>query len=87
MIDEMEPYWLAESDQTSPYIGSKPCSLKNLRLATTSWPSGSGWESNPPNIVVRRFTGFEDRGGHQSRFRSLTFRAIAEFAITSSIRS
>src|SRR5262249_32434100 len=32
--------------------------------------NGSGWESNPPNSGVRRFTGFEDRDGHQSRIRS-----------------
>src|SRR4029079_11671380 len=32
--------------------------------------SGSVGESNPPNVGVRRFLGFEDRDGHQSRIHS-----------------
>lgn len=32
--------------------------------------SGSGWESNPPDALFRRHTGFEARGGHQSRVHS-----------------
>lgn len=37
---------------------------------------GSGWESNPPNVGIRRPAGFEDRDGHQIRLHSPLVAAL-----------
>ena len=46
-------------------------SLREIARQSQRLPqSGSGWESNPPNVGIRRSAGFEDRDGHQSRIHS-----------------
>ena len=64
VLDRSEP-------QTVPR-NKKPLSGRGCERLARSHETldGSGWESNPPNALCRRFAGFEDRGGHQIRVHS-----------------